>query len=219
MTTWQEASTKLGDITPATREFARRVFDAASAAGHDVWFLWGIGPVPEHNSRCAIDFMVRTKAAGDWIRNHVWAYRDEYGLRHVIWWQRIVSTVTEPGRVRVMEDRGNDSANHFDHVHVLRFDVPLRGSSAPAPARDEDEDMALRTVLATVKGRSTVWVKAPDEPLRPLTHPWGIGILRAAGAVEYAEPAPDAATLVDTLCGPMPGLTRNELVSKVAAYG
>lgn len=194
MTTWAQASAELGNVTPATREFARRVFEAAAAAGHDIWFLWGWGPLPEHNSRCAIDFMVKTRAAGAWVRTHIWDYRDDYGLRHVIWWQHITSTVTQPGVERLMEDRGDDTANHRDHVHALRFDVPLRSSAPPAPV--EGEDMGPKTVLARVKGKKTVWLKEPGEDWRPLAFPWAVTAWVAAGAVELPE-APDAHAIVD----------------------
>ncbi len=123
-TTWEAAGgNDLGDITAATLAVAREVFDDAQAAGHDVWFLWGWGPNPEHNSRRAIDFMVHNRAAGDWVRNRLWERRVRYGVRHVIWWQHVTSTVTQPGVVRLMEDRGDATANHYDHVHLLRNDV------------------------------------------------------------------------------------------------
>lgn len=131
MSDWEYVSAKLGNITEATRAVAHEVFEAAKTAGHDVWYLWGIGPVPEHNSRLALDFMVHNKAAGDWVRDYIWANRARFGLKHVIWWQHITSTVTRPGEVRQMEDRGDSTANHYDHVHMLRFDSGYNGPTTP----------------------------------------------------------------------------------------
>jgi hypothetical protein len=126
MTTWEYASSKLGNVSDAARSIAKEVFTAAQAAGHDVWFLWGDGQEEEHRQNHVsqspvIDFMVHTKEAGDWVRNYVWGNRARIRLKHVIWRQHITSTVTSPGVVRLMDDRGDDTANHKDHVHMYCF--------------------------------------------------------------------------------------------------
>lgn len=131
MSEWEYVSAKLGKVTEATRAIAHEVFEAAKAAGHDVWYLWGMGTSAEHATGRALDFMVRNQAGGDWVRNYIWQNRSRFGLKHVIWWQRITSTVTSPGMVRLMEDRGNSTANHYDHVHMLRFDQGYAGPTTP----------------------------------------------------------------------------------------
>ena len=122
MTTWAHASSKLGAINPATRSKAKEIFEAAQKAGHDIWFMWGMGGGSEHGSGNALDLMVRNEAAGDWIRNYIWANRERLRLRHVIWEQHITSTVSYPGVRRKMEDRGNTTQNHKDHNHVWFLD-------------------------------------------------------------------------------------------------
>lgn len=129
MTTWEHASSQLGDITEATRQVAKTVFDAAVSAGVDVWYLWGIGQYPEHNSRLAVDFMIRNEAGGDFVRDYIWTNRARFGLQHVIWEQHITSTVVSPGVRVLMDDRGDPTSNHYDHVHMLRFNTPLGVSS------------------------------------------------------------------------------------------
>lgn len=120
-TTWEHASSKLGSIQPATKSVAKEVFDAAKAAGHEIWFMWGMGSSQEHRTGRALDLMVRNEAAGDWIRNYLWNNRKRLRLQHVIWEQHITSTVTQPGVRRKMPDRGNSTKNHFDHNHLFLF--------------------------------------------------------------------------------------------------
>ncbi len=122
MTTWEEASAKIGPVTDKCLKIAHEVFDAAQAAGHDIWFIWGDGSEPDHvynrQGRPVLDFMVRNLVAGSWVRDYIWRHRERLGLRHVIWAQHITSTVVQPGVVRKMADRGNPTANHFDHNHA-----------------------------------------------------------------------------------------------------
>lgn len=128
---------KVGAITPATRSKAIEIINAAHAAGHRVRFVWGMG-AGEHSKGTALDLMVYDNAAGDWIHNYVWVNRKRLGLRHIIWEQAITSTVVSPGVTRKMADRGNPTANHYDHNHILFFDTPYvappkEGSPAPTP--------------------------------------------------------------------------------------
>lgn len=143
MTTFAAVSDKLGPIKPEALSVAHEVFDFAEANGHTVRYLWGYdgdASNTEHHSGLALDFMINNHTDGQAIRDYVWANRGRLHLRHVIWEQRITSTVVEPGVVRLMADRGNTTANHMDHVHVLLFagayQAPGSGStdtSSPAP--------------------------------------------------------------------------------------
>lgn len=126
MTDRNHALSKLGNVTDKCRAIAAEVFDAAQEAGHDVWFVWAGGDKPDHNANHlrdepVLDFMVRNKAAGRWVRNYLWQHRARLGQKHVIWDRRITSTVNQPGVERWMEDRGNPTANHEDHVHSHHF--------------------------------------------------------------------------------------------------
>ena len=121
MSTFASVSARLGNVKPELRSIVEEVYNAAKKAGHDVWYIWGMGTSAEHRTGLATDLMVRNEAAGDWVRNYIWANRARLRLKHVIWEQHITSTVTRPG-VRVkMADRGNPTANHFDHNHVWFF--------------------------------------------------------------------------------------------------
>lgn len=138
MSTYEYVSAKLGKVAPATKSISKEIYDAAKAAGHEIWYMWGMGTSSEHATGRALDLMVRNKAAGDWIRDYIWKNRQRLRLQHVIWWQHITSTVTQPGVVRKMKDRGSVTENHKDHVHVLFFPgdyVPPSGKSSSGSSK------------------------------------------------------------------------------------
>jgi len=122
--TYASVSAKLGNVATATKSISREVYDKAAAAKHAPWYMWGYdgnASNTEHHSGRALDFMVKDKDDGDWIRNYLWTNRKRLRVQHVIWQQKITSTVTQPGVVRKMADRGSVTENHMDHVHVLFF--------------------------------------------------------------------------------------------------
>lgn len=136
---------KVGGVTASTRSKAVEIITAAHKAGHPVRFVWGKSGSGEHATGNALDIMVYSNAAGDWIRNYVWANRARLRLRHVIWEQHITSTVTQPGVRRKMADRGNTTENHYDHNHVFFLDaktyVPPK-----APARKTISQLATEVI-------------------------------------------------------------------------
>jgi len=145
MSEWSYVSSKLGNVTDKARHIAQEIFEAAKAAGHDVWFIWGDGNEMDHmlnhtQGKPVLDFMVRTWEAGEWVRNYIWANRARLGLKHVIWDQHITSTVVSPGVKRKMNDRGSPTANHKDHNHGEWFGG---GYVAPGPATTPVVDMHL----------------------------------------------------------------------------
>lgn len=123
---WTYLTSKFGKVPEKGWQIAFEIVEAAAKAGHKVTFLWGDGQTMDHKlnhteNRPVIDFMVENKAAGDWIRDYIWTHRKRHGLRHVIWWQQITSTVVNAGVVRAMADRGSTTANHKDHNHAEWF--------------------------------------------------------------------------------------------------
>lgn len=137
MSTWASVSKQIGKVKPETKAIAKEIYDAAKKAGHEIWYVWGMGTSAEHKTGLALDLMVRNEAGGDWVRNYIWANRSRLRLRHVIWEQHITSTVVSPGVRRKMEDRGNSTANHYDHNHVWLFAgtyrAPTSTPSTPKP--------------------------------------------------------------------------------------
>lgn len=133
MSTFAYASSKLGKVAPETYSIAREIHAAAAKEGHDIWFMWGIGSSGEHATGHALDLMVKNEAAGDFVRNYIWANRKRLRLRHVIWEQHITSTVVSPGVRRLMADRGNTTENHYDHNHVWFYPGPYQAPSLVVP--------------------------------------------------------------------------------------
>jgi hypothetical protein len=71
----------------------------------------------EHSTGRALDIMVRGSLGqeiADWLR----ANRKALGISELIWAQQIWTVQRSSEGWRPMEDRGGDTANHYDHVHV-----------------------------------------------------------------------------------------------------
>lgn len=134
MSTFASVSKQVGKIKPETKAIAQEVYEAAKKAGHEIWYIWGMGTSDEHKTGLALDLMVKSEATGDWVRNYLWNNRARLRLRHVIWEQHITSTVTQPGVRRKMGDRGNPTANHYDHIHVWFFAGSYRKPTTATPA-------------------------------------------------------------------------------------
>jgi hypothetical protein len=161
VTTLEHAISKLGNVKPETRSIAKEIFNAAQAKGHDVYFVWGMGTSTEHSTGLALDLMVRNEAAGDWVRDYIWANRARLRLRHVIWEQHITSTVVQPGARRKMEDRGNSTANHFDHVHPWFFPGTYQSPSTSTPPKPKPPSTDAQLVVDGDLGPKTIskWQK------------------------------------------------------------
>lgn len=83
-----------------------------------------LGPATGH----ACDFMVTTggvmatgsaQAQGDQVAQYAISNASSLGIKYVIWRQRIYD-MRSPGW-RMMENRGGNTANHYDHVHISVF--------------------------------------------------------------------------------------------------
>ena len=141
----------LGSVKAPTRAIAREVNDHLNRVGKPLpvypemgsSVMWGYNAGgAEHGTGRAIDFMSRnSKSVGDEVADYLWANRERFGLIHLIWRQRIRSTVTQPGVWRGMSDRGSPTENHMDHVHAYFNGKAVSGSSGgsqsttPAPKR------------------------------------------------------------------------------------
>jgi murein L,D-transpeptidase YcbB/YkuD len=130
---------KIGKVKAENKAIMKEVYEAAKKAGHEIWYIWGMGTSEEHRTGLAADLMVRNEAAGDWVRNYLWKNRKRLRLHHVIWEQHITSTTHNPGQRRKMEDRGNPTANHYDHVHYLlfpgKYQPPTSNSTPNKPSK------------------------------------------------------------------------------------
>ncbi|WP_224393090.1 hypothetical protein [Pseudonocardia sp. ICBG1293] len=93
-----------------------------ATAGETLRCLFGVdsvlgigsrGNASDHPSGKALDFMVDT-ATGDRLAAYAQQNRDDLGISYIIWKQRID---TGSGW-KAQEDRGGETANHMDHVHI-----------------------------------------------------------------------------------------------------
>lgn len=91
-------------------------------AGHYLKSRFGIGVVggvgsrpnaSDHPKGLALDFMTRGEN-GTALANHVIANKGHFGVTYAIWRQ----AMNNGSGWRPMENRGGDTANHMDHVHV-----------------------------------------------------------------------------------------------------
>ena len=74
----------------------------------------------EHSQGLAVDIMVsgsRGQEVADFVRNN---YGD-LGVNYVMYAQQIWSVERSSEGWRYVEDRGSDTANHYDHVHVTTY--------------------------------------------------------------------------------------------------
>lgn len=90
--------------------------------GHLIDQTFGVGDIGgavgrydgDHGAGLALDFMTSDPARGDAIADFVLANKERFGVTYVIWQQRY----NDGSGWSYMEDRGDPTANHYDHVHV-----------------------------------------------------------------------------------------------------
>jgi hypothetical protein len=84
-------------------------------------------PGSDHYTGNALDLMIPSyntttgKALGQNVANWAVANHQKLGIHYVIWNQQIWNVDRERDGWRAMSDRGSDSANHTDHVHISVF--------------------------------------------------------------------------------------------------
>lgn len=88
--------------------------------------IYGVRPdaIPDHPSGRALDLMIPSyesaegRALGKQIADWAKANRKSLGIEYIIWDQHIWSVARSSEGWRWMADRGGDSANHRNHVHI-----------------------------------------------------------------------------------------------------
>ncbi len=113
---------------------AKKTYRAAIANFPQIKTVYGVrpDPIPDHPSGRAIDLMIPNykSASGRKLGSEVaaWAKTNarSLGVSYIIWDQRIWNIQRDGEGWRYMANRGGDSANHKDHVHITVY-----GGSAP----------------------------------------------------------------------------------------
>ncbi|MBW9207952.1 M23 family metallopeptidase [Mumia sp. zg.B17] len=96
-----------------------------------------------HPSGLALDFMTNDipngRATGDRLARYLQDNAAQLGVDYIIWQQRIWTVDRAGEGWRPMADRGSDTANHYDHVHLnLKADaagVSVPGCEATTPGQ------------------------------------------------------------------------------------
>ncbi len=101
----------LGDVKSWVADAAR--FLGCAYDQPDLLGVGARGNASDHPTGHALDLMVRGEQ-GDRIAECALANAEELGVKYVIWEQRMNSG----DGWESMEDRGGDTANHMDHVHI-----------------------------------------------------------------------------------------------------
>lgn len=99
----------------AVKGFVREAAEFLGCA-YDVDTMHGVAGragTSDHPSGLAVDFMIG-RSAGDALADCALQNMDALGIKYIIWEQRI----NHGDGWEMMEDRGGDTANHFDHVHI-----------------------------------------------------------------------------------------------------
>lgn len=78
-------------------------------------------PYPDHPSGRALDIMVGSLALGDAIKDYLFANNSKFYMEYALWRQ---AQWTSGSTAIPMEDRGNLTQNHYDHVHAYFADGP-----------------------------------------------------------------------------------------------
>lgn len=108
---------------------ALKVLNAIRAEFPQITSIGGVraDALPDHPAGLALDFMINDYTTadgqdlGDEVAAYVKAHADELGVSYVIWDQEIWNVRRDAEGWRAMADRGSDSANHRNHVHVTVF--------------------------------------------------------------------------------------------------
>lgn len=103
-------------LVPDAVDLYRAVCNAFPAVASGT--TYGYDPHGEHIDGKALDFMTDDKELGDAIAAFVQKHAAALNVYDVIWYQRIWTPVRADEGWRPMEDRGDPTANHYDHVHV-----------------------------------------------------------------------------------------------------
>lgn len=139
-----DINNSLGAVKAHVRPVAEEI-----DARWDMYNIWGFGGSQDHLLGLALDFMLYAKDGGGirtqdgneiaaWFVKH----SDRLNVSYVIWRQRIWNPSRDPAGAswdnwRRMEDRGDPTQNHMDHVHVsfkpTGVYTPPAGEPVPTP--------------------------------------------------------------------------------------
>lgn len=136
------------------------VKDHVRAAAEDIGKKFGIKTVlgvglraneSLHPVGLALDFMTeKDMAKGQSLADYARANASAYGITEVIWNQKIWTVARAAENWRAMPNRGSDTANHKDHVHVSFSSKP--GTGVPAQSGSGGTGLGCAILLIAAAG-------------------------------------------------------------------
>jgi uncharacterized protein YgiM (DUF1202 family) len=138
--------------------------------------FYGVAPNSwnaEHRDGRAIDIMIPNyesssgKALGDDIAAWLKKNHSSLGINYLIWQQRIWNIERNSEGWRWMADRGNDSANHYNHIHVTTFASGHPSAGGSGKVEQSGNDKGKKS-----KGTGTCKASFYDEPQETATGGW-----------------------------------------------
>ncbi|WP_243718835.1 hypothetical protein [Actinomadura sp. 7K534] len=123
----ESPSTGMGGVTPRMLK-TKNTLDLEFGPFPTIGCVRSTGDPQDHGTGHACDFMVTTggvmaggsaRTQGDQVAEYAISHAGALGIKYVIWRQRIYD-MRSPGW-RMMENRGGNTANHYDHVHISVF--------------------------------------------------------------------------------------------------
>ncbi|MGO1385260.1 MAG: hypothetical protein ACTHWA_06375 [Arachnia sp.] len=119
------SSSGLDKVNDNTKKVIRHVW--ANYPEITTMYGWSKRTTPDHPAGRAVDVMIpnwsKNKALGWEIARYFRANADKFGVSYIIFDQHIWSVARDSQGWRAMDDRGSNTANHLDHVHVNTYDV------------------------------------------------------------------------------------------------
>ena len=83
---------------------------------------WRRDVTPDHPAGRAVDLMIpnykKNNQLGWQVARYYQKYARELNIKYIIWDQKIWSVARSKEGWRPMANRGSDTANHYDHVHI-----------------------------------------------------------------------------------------------------
>ncbi len=118
-------SVGLDKVNPNTKKVVRHVWANYS----QIKTMYGVSRrnTPDHPAGRAVDIMIpnykNNRALGLEIAGYYRDHASEFGISYIIFDQKIWSVARNKEGWRPMSNRGGDTANHKDHVHVNTYDA------------------------------------------------------------------------------------------------
>ncbi|MGO1488133.1 MAG: SH3 domain-containing protein [Arachnia sp.] len=113
-------SSGLDQVNENTKKVIRHVW--ATQPAIKTMYGWRNSATPDHPAGRAVDVMIpnykSNNALGWRIANYYRANAAQFGITYIIFDQKIWSVARNSQGWRSMANRGNDAANHIDHVHI-----------------------------------------------------------------------------------------------------